>query len=87
MAENQTFIPTEDVAALLGITATTFLRQRENLEAKHNFPPPMPQQQRPFLYRRSQVESWITAHGQHLAPDLSHLAGGKVVILQKAQAA
>ncbi len=82
------FITASEVAALLGLTdAPAFHRQRDRLEDDHDFPIPMPQCRRPFLWRRDQVQAWIDAQGGPKATPQPAPRGPNVVLLQRAMTA
>lgn len=58
------FIPTRDVAELLGVSPMTLLRKRAELEEDHGFPPPVAFAQRPLRWRADLVRGWLDRQGQ-----------------------
>ncbi|MEM9579088.1 MAG: hypothetical protein AAF891_00255 [Pseudomonadota bacterium] len=53
------------MAKKLGLLdGTAFLRRRERLQAKHDFPLPMPTQRRPLLWRSEEIDTWVKANGK-----------------------
>jgi len=85
-----TFIDATGVAKMLDCSRATFLRRRDQLEADHRFPLPMPHIQSPLKWRRSQVAAWIDQNGlprdvtPELPPELTPTGGNVVRLMQKA---
>lgn len=85
-------IKADAVAQLLGLTnREAFLSRRSDLEECHGFPKPMPQSNRPYLWRRAAVMAWIKANGAY-DPDATEITVGhgmslNVVMLDAARTA
>lgn len=77
------FLTSALVARELGISPAAFLRKRVELEAEHGFPLPMPQAQRPKIWRADQVTAWLDAQGRPAVPAAAPL-GDNVVLLREA---
>lgn len=84
-----TFIATAEVAQLLGLSDSGFLRQRPRLEDETGFPEPMPHARRPLRWRHDQVLAWIEGQGlprdieTRIDPALIH--SGRVILLAEAR--
>ena len=59
----KSLIDAAEVGALLQMTRAGFLRRRDALEEREQFPVPMPHCRRPMLWRRDQVEAWLERVG------------------------
>ena len=86
----RTFLPSADVAALLGLPSpAAFLAKRERLEETTHFPLPMPHSARPLLWKADEIEAWINRHGgpaqQHI--NQADIDAGTVVLLEMARTA
>lgn len=57
------FIRTPAVADLLGISVTTLLRRRTELEEDHGFPPPVAFARHPLRWRADLVHGWLDRQG------------------------
>lgn len=84
-----TFIATPQVARMLGVSDSLFLRRRGQLEEFAGFPQPMPHCSRPLRWRRDQVLAWIDAQGRPRDADSdidpALLASGQIVLLAEAR--
>lgn len=82
------FIPTAEVAALLGLTSGQFARRKMRLLEELGFPQPVPWATHPPRWRRADVQAWV--EGVYIAPDTGvrerACAARKAVMLQMARA-
>lgn len=82
------FVNTDQVAFMVGLTTTAFRAKREAMIEDMGFPEPLPHALRPMLWRRDQVECWLTAQGRPRdQPPPPRPQGPNVVLLEEARRA